>query len=188
MLLTFTFLVIELLIRFCYSLLFQICKVFFSMFVCGIHPPSLCHYRIFAMFDIFCSGLLMSTFHWFTLLGLSTAKLTHFITQNTSSQAPAPDKNIPAAIYTKAFLQWPLHPLHNLFLPTARKTQKWSPFFSRKIGNSTFHWFTSSGPLCSKTYSLQKPKHVIPSTCTRQEYSSSLLHQSLFAAATTSHT
>ena len=74
------------------------------MFVCGIHPPSLCHYRIFAMFDIFCSGLLMST----------------------------------------------------------------------------FHWFTSSGPLYSKTYSLHNPKHVIPSTCTRQEYSSSLLHHSLF--------
>ena len=111
MLLMFTFLVIELLIRFCYSLLFHICKVFFSMFVCGIHPPSLCHYRILAMFDIFCSGLLMSSFHWFTSSGPSTAKLTHFITQNASFQALAPDKNIPAAFYTTAFLQRPLHPI-----------------------------------------------------------------------------
>ena len=114
---------IELLIRFCYSLLFQICKVFFSMFVCGIHPPSLCHYRIFAMFDIFCSGLLMSTFHWFTSSGPLYSK-TYFITQNASFQALAPDKNIPAAFYTTAFLQRPLHPIHNLFLPTARKAQK----------------------------------------------------------------
>ena len=38
------------------------------------------------------------------LLLASTAKLTHFITKNTSSQALAPDKNIPAAFYTKAFL------------------------------------------------------------------------------------
>ena len=112
MLLMFSLLVIEMLIGICYSFPFQICKMFFSMFVCGIHPPSLCHYRIFAMFDIFCSGLLLST----------------------------------------------------------------------------FHWFTSSGPLYSKTYSLHNPKHVIPSTCTRQEYSSSLLHQRLFAPATTSHT
>ena len=58
------------------------------------------------------------------LLDPSTAKLTHFITQNTSSQAVAPDKTIPAALYTKAFLQRPLHPLHYLFLPTARKAQK----------------------------------------------------------------
>ena len=42
------------------------------------------------------------------LLDPSTAKLTHFITQNTSSQALAPDKNIPAAFYTKAFLHRPL--------------------------------------------------------------------------------
>ena len=55
------------------------------------------------------------------LLGPSTAKLTHFITQNTSFQALAPDKNIPAAFYTKAFLHRPLHPIHDLFLPTARK-------------------------------------------------------------------
>ena len=38
------------------------------------------------------------------LLGLSAAKLFHFITQNTSSQALTPYKNIPAAFYTKAFL------------------------------------------------------------------------------------
>ena len=41
MLLMFSLLVIEMLIGICYSLLFQICTVFFSMFVCGIHPPSL---------------------------------------------------------------------------------------------------------------------------------------------------
>ena len=58
------------------------------------------------------------------LLGPSTAKLTHFITQNTSFQALAPDKTIPAAFYIKAFLHRPLHPIHNLFLPTARKAQK----------------------------------------------------------------
>ena len=165
-------------------------------------PPSatIGFLHIFAMFDIFCSGLLMSTFHWFTssgplysktyslhkpkrvipstctrqeyskpftpkpfcnghyipyitcffpqpekpksrapsfleklatllftgllLLDPSTAKLTRFINQNTSSQALAPDKNIPAAFYTKAFLQRPLHPIHNLLLPTARKAQK----------------------------------------------------------------
>ena len=43
-------------------------------------------------------------FSGFILLDPSTAKLTHFITQNTSSQALPPYKNIPAAFYTKAFL------------------------------------------------------------------------------------
>ena len=135
----------------------------------------------------FLENLATLIFTGLPLLGLSAAKLIHFVAQNTSSQELAPDKNIPAAFYTTAFLQRPLHPIHNLFLPTARKAQKESPFFSRKIGNSTFHWFTSSGPLYSKTYSLHNPKHVIPSTCTRQEYSSSLLHQSLFAPIFTRH-
>ena len=86
-----------------------------------------------------------------------------------------------------------LRPLHPIYIfcffpqPQPEKPKSRAPFFSRKIGNSTFHWFTSSGPLCSKTYALHDPKHVIPSTRTRQEYSSSLLHQSLFAPIFTRH-
>ena len=124
--------------------------------------PSLCLYRIFAMFDIFCSGLLMSTFHWFTSSGPPLpAKLTHFITQNASFQALAPDKNIPAAFYTTAFLQRPLHPIHNLFLPHSQKSPKLEPLLFSKNWQLYFHWFTSSAPLCSETYSLPNPKHVI---------------------------
>ena len=78
-------------------------------------------------------------------------------------------------------------PYVTCFFPQPEKPKSIVPVFSRKIGNSTFHWLTSSGPLCSKTYALHNPKHVIPSTCTRQEYSSSLLHQSLFAPIFTRH-
>ena len=80
-------------------------------------------------------------------------------------------------------MQRPLHPIHNLFLPT-----KVEPLLFSKNWQLYFSLVYSSGPLYSKTYSLHNPKHVIPSTCTRQKYSSSLLHQSLFAMATTSPT
>ena len=66
------------------------------------------------------------------LLGLSAAKLTHFKTQNTSSQALAPDKNIPAAFYTKAFLHRPLHPIHNPFSSHSQKSPKVEPLLFSK--------------------------------------------------------
>ena len=68
----------------------------------------------------------------------STAFIDHTKARNTSSQALAPDKNIPAAFYTKALLHRPLHPVHNLFLPQPEKpkvepllfSKNWQLYFS----------------------------------------------------------
>ena len=85
------------------------------------------------------------------LLGLSAAKLIHFVAQNTSSQELAPDKIFQQPFTPQPFCSGHYIPYITWFcLPTARKAQKESPFFSRKIGNSTFHWFTSSGPSTAK--------------------------------------
>ena len=114
----FTFLVIELLIRFCYSLLFQICKVFFSMlFVASTLPPS-ATIGFFAMFDIFCSGLLMSTFHWFTSSGPLYSKTYSVHNPKRVIPSTCTRQKYSSSLIHQSLLQWPLHPLHNLFLPT----------------------------------------------------------------------
>ena len=100
------------------------------------------------------------------LLDPSTAKLTHFITKNTSSQTLCTRQ-----VYSSSLLhQTPFTPDTTSHAQAvsfhSQKSPKVEPLFLEKIGNSTFHWFTSSGPLYSETYSLHKPKHVIPNALT----------------------
>ena len=110
------------------------------------------------------------------LLDPSTAKLTHFITQNTSSQALAPDKNIPAAFYTKAFLHpsspdtfYTRHLLYQAHLP--QKPFRPDTFYTRHILHEAP--FT---PDTSYTNRLLHQTTFTPGTF----YTNQLLHQTTF--------
>ena len=114
------------------------------------------------------------------LLDPSTAKLTHFINQNTSSQALAPDKNIPAAFYTKAFLH-PSSPdtfytRHLLYqAPLHQKPFRPDTFYTRHILHEAP--FT---PDTSYTNRLLHQTTFTPGTF----YTNQLLHQTTFTPQT----
>ena len=99
------------------------------------------------------------------LLDPSTAKLTHFITQNTSSQALAPDKNIPAAFYTKAFLH-----------PSSPDTFYTDTFYTRHIFTRNLLDQTPFTPDTFYTRHLLHQTAFTPGT----SYTNQLLHQTTF--------
>ena len=98
------------------------------------------------------------------LLNPSTAKLTHFITQNTSSQALAPDKNIPAAFYTKAFLH-----------PSSPDT-----FYTRHL---LYQAHLHQKPFRPDTFYTRHILHEAPFT-PDTSYTNRLLHQTTFTPGT----
>ena len=98
------------------------------------------------------------------LLDPSTAKLTHFITQNTSSQALAPDKNIPAAFYTKAFLH-----------PSSPDT-----FYTKHL---LYQAHRHQKPFTPDTFYTRHILHEAPFT-PDTSYTNRLLHQTTFTPGT----
>ena len=115
------------------------------------------------------------------LLDPSTAKLTHFITQKTSSQALAPDKNIPAAFYTKAFLHpsspdtfytRPLSTRH-IFTRNLLDQTPFTPdtFYTRHLLHQT--------PLTPTDFYTKQLSHQVPFTPTNF-YTRQLSHQTIF--------
>ena len=98
------------------------------------------------------------------LLDPSTAKLTHFITQNTSSQALATDKNIPAAFYTKAFLH-----------PSSPDT-----FYTRHL---LYQAHLHQKPFRPDTFYTRHILHKAPFT-PDTSYTNRLLHQTTFTPGT----
>ena len=98
------------------------------------------------------------------LLDPSTAKLTHFITQNTSSQALAPGKNIPAAFYTKAFL-------HSSSPDT---------FYTRHL---LYQAHLHQKPFRPDTFYTRRILHKAPFT-PDTSYTNRLLHQTTFTPGT----
>ena len=87
--------------------------------------------------------------------------LTHFITQIPSSQALAPDKNIPAAFYTKAFLH-----------PSSPNT-----FYTRHL---LYQAHLHQKPFRPDTFYTRHILHEAPFT-PDTSYTNRLLHQTTFA-------
>ena len=118
----------------------------------------------------------------------STPLQRNLLTSKHKTRHPnhfAPDENIPAAFYTKDLLHRTLHPIHNLFLLTARKSQKVEPLFFSKNWQLYFSMVNLFSTRLQRNLLTSKPKTRHPKHFAPDEnipaafYTKDLLHRTL---------
>ena len=151
------------------------------------YTKQLSHQTPFTPTDFYTRQLGNSTFHWFTssgpLYSKTPATTSHSHSQKTSKVeslflknwqlyfwlvylfwTPLPQKSGHYIPYITCFFFWtPLQQNSGHYIPFPQPEHLKSrvPFFFRKIGNSTFQWFTSSWPLYSKTPATTSHSHSL---------------------------
>ena len=184
MLLMFSPLAIEMLIGICYSLLFQICKVFFSSLGSATSLTS----KSAKVESLFFHKIGNSTFQWFTsswpLYSKTPATTSHSHSLNTSKvESLFFPKNWQLYFSVVYLFLTPLQQNSGHYIPFPQPEHLKSrvPFFSENLATLLFQWFTSSWPLYSKTPATTSHSHSLKTLKSRVPFFSEKLATLLFS-------